>query len=125
MERAWNKEMGEGSSTQDSSSLSPVTPPTLIPCYPQPAAPGRGGQSGFRVLADARFPRDDKWHPKAQVDGEREERNSPGETDRKKRFYPGRIQWPGQKHRLVKASQRERDLQTSHGSLTARSERST
>ncbi|KAI4821766.1 hypothetical protein KUCAC02_007349, partial [Chaenocephalus aceratus] len=39
------------------------------------------------------------------------QRNSPGETDRKKSFYPGRIQWPGQKHRLVKASQRERDLQ--------------
>lgn len=32
--------------------------------------------SGFQVLADARFLRDDKWHPKAQVDGKGEEVNN-------------------------------------------------
>lgn len=37
------------------------------------------------------------------------QRSSPGERrTQRQRFYPGTIQWPGQKHRLVKARQSER-----------------
>lgn len=35
------------------------------------------------------------------------QRSSQGETERKNRFYPGGIRWPGRKRRLVKARQSE------------------
>lgn len=45
------------------------------------------------------------------------QRSSPGETEREKIFYPGRIQCPRQKYWLVKARQGESFRYTGHLSL--------